>query len=399
MTSANVAERPTKTQASIHDETDGPARRAARASDDLRAPFSRQPALDGIRGLAIAMVLLGHAYGVLPGLAAAGVGLFFVLSGFLITTILLKEHERDERISLPRFYARRALRLLPALAVLLTAAVVYMAVATDGTTRSNLLRSLWTSATYVSNWFQALGQPYEPSLGHTWSLATEEQFYLIWPLLLLALCTLRRRPKLVVGILLSMIAGAAVLRGVLHVYESPIKGGLYFSPFTWADSLLIGCLAGVSFSWRLRSPRASGPALVVALSFAAVAIASGNGDLMFFGGATALGACFATIIWGALEPGPLTRVLGRPMLVRLGRISYGTYLWQGPFVWMAGRRWDGAPKVFVGTFAITASLLAASLSFRFVETPFLRVKDRLASARRKSVDEDPPTSLPKRAAP
>jgi peptidoglycan/LPS O-acetylase OafA/YrhL len=198
--------------------------------------------LDGLRGIAIVLVMLTHT-SVLPN-GYVGVDLFFALSGFLITTLLYEEWDRAGTISLTRFYKRRARRLLPALGVLIMVALVVDLVVYPMTGWSFGVKAL-TSTMFVNNWVAATGHARDlGALNPTWSLAQEEQFYLIWPLLLLLMLRRRMRPELVAAFLVGMIVLLVLISPHGHNYQ------VYYSPFTRAAELLFGCLGAVI--WRHR---------------------------------------------------------------------------------------------------------------------------------------------------
>ena len=209
--------------------------------------------LDGLRGIAIMLVLLSHT-GVLPN-GYVGVDLFFALSGFLITTLLYEEWDRAGTVSLTRFYQRRARRLLPALGVLLVLAVIVNLTVYSMTGWSVGLKDL-TSALFVNNWMAATGHAKQlGALNPTWSLAQEEQFYLVWPLLLLFMLRRRVRPELVVVLLVAMIVALVAISPAGHNYQ------VYYSPFTRAAELLFGCLGAVLWRHRMLARAAAGPAV------------------------------------------------------------------------------------------------------------------------------------------
>jgi peptidoglycan/LPS O-acetylase OafA/YrhL len=198
--------------------------------------------LDGLRGIAIVLVMLTHT-SVLPN-GYVGVDLFFALSGFLITTLLYEEWDRAGTISLTRFYKRRARRLLPALGVLIVVALVVDLVVYPMTGWSFGVKAL-TSTMFVNNWVAATGHARDlGALNPTWSLAQEEQFYLVWPLLLVLMLRRRMRPELVATLLVGMIVLLVLISPHGHNYQ------VYYSPFTRAAELLFGCLGAVI--WRHR---------------------------------------------------------------------------------------------------------------------------------------------------
>ena len=209
--------------------------------------LGRKPVLDGLRGIAILLVMLTHT-SVLPN-GYVGVDLFFALSGFLITTLLYEEWDRVGRISLRRFYGRRARRLLPALGLLIGVALIVNLLCYPMTGWPFAEKAL-TSLLFVNNWLAATGHAGDlGSLNPTWSLAQEEQFYLVWPLALLLLLRLRARPQLVAGLLLVAVG--------LLIAVAPIGNGqgysVYYSPAARAAELLFGCLGAVIWRHRLLS--------------------------------------------------------------------------------------------------------------------------------------------------
>lgn len=207
--------------------------------------LGRRPVLDGLRGIAILLVMLTHT-SVLPN-GYVGVDLFFALSGFLITTLLYEEWDRAGRISLRRFYERRARRLLPALGLLIATALLVDVLCYPLTGWPFAAKAL-TSLLFVNNWLAASGHAGDlGSLSPTWSLAQEEQFYLVWPLVLLLLLRCRTRPQFVAALLLVSIG--------LLIFAAPIGAGngysIYYSPAARAAELLFGCLGAVIWRHRL----------------------------------------------------------------------------------------------------------------------------------------------------
>ena len=206
--------------------------------------LGHRPALDGVRGIAIAGVVGYHLFN-WPRHGGYGVDLFFVLSGFLITTLLLEEHARTGRISLGNFYRRRARRLLPALGVMFGFYVFLELV--NGVLFEKLLGLLATFS-YLANFLQAWPQPslLIPGTLHLWSLATEEQFYVIWPTLLVVLLALRASSSRIAAVLLVVFAAVTAHRLLL-------AGTVPDSRLSWApdtrgvDGIAIGCLTAVAF--------------------------------------------------------------------------------------------------------------------------------------------------------
>ncbi len=220
--------------------------------------LGRRPGLDGLRGLAVISVLIGHALqkGTVNWFSASGVDLFFVLSGFLITSLLLEELADSGRVSVRRFYLRRARRLVPALLVMIAFVVVVGLMVPGYGNGPMLVGALTWSANWVkiSQWHHA-GPEFGSPLGHTWSLSVEEQFYLVWPLLLVLLSRFGRR-ALVIG----TVAGLGTAAAIPLFTSDPAH--LYYGSDTRAMPLLAGCLLAL---WMHRRPvGAARPALAAA---------------------------------------------------------------------------------------------------------------------------------------
>lgn len=322
-------------------------------------------ALDGLRGLAVLLVVAVHATGQ-PAGGQLGVDLFFVLSGFLITTLLLEERADKGRVSLGRFYARRARRLLPALALLLAAyLLIDIAKGHDG------LSTVALGGLYFGNVVQAFSHPnplVHGGLGHLWSLAEEEQFYLLWPVLV-PLVVRCRRPVAVLSLVLAILV---VYRFVLAMHGAS-HGRLYNGPDTHADGLVAGC--AIAFV-RLRRPTFALPETVAILGVGAAIIAlitrtaSVHWDVLGLPFAEA--SCVAALAAALTIPG-WAAVLSWEPLRWFGRISYSLYLWHYMLIWAFD--WRLRPL------AALLAIAVAYASTRWVEEPIRR--------RRR-----PPLSLP-----
>jgi peptidoglycan/LPS O-acetylase OafA/YrhL len=321
-------------------------------------------ALDGVRALAIILVLGRHAFG-FPSGGFLGVDLFFVLSGFLITSLLLEEHAATGRVSLRRFYVRRARRLLPALLVLLA---VYVAVA-SALGEHPLVPAL-EGLFYCANIAAAIAWHSTP-VAHLWSLAAEEQFYLVWPPLLVL--ALRRRRRLLAPLLILLLVALAVYRAELAVHGvSGIR--LDYGPDTRADGILVGCLFAV---WH-----ANGAAWLRSASRAVLLWGSGcvafwvftlnPGSLILHEVLLPLIAVyFAALVYTATTASALAAVLAARPLTYLGEISYSLYLWHIPILYIViGTQLK--PDALWSPAAVAASVAAAAISTRFVERPFRR---------------------------
>jgi len=344
-----------------------------------------RPALDGVRGIAIALVVCLHAFERPLG-GFLGVDLFFVLSGFLITTLLLEERQRNGRVSFRGFYRRRALRLVPALIVMLTAytAVAIAAAASRGELDWRHLRTMtWAvlgGFAYVSDFLQASGATVPFGLSHLWSLAIEEQFYLLWPVLLLVVLGARRRLALVV--LSSFVAAVAAHRLQLVLGGTP-HARINFAPDTRFDSIFVGCFFGVLFSrgavqWASQRVRAALITASLATVLVLVALGGALGHALPLGFFTLFAvACGLAICEIASSPdGGLAHALSIRPLVFLGRISYSLYLWHVPVLMACGALTAGGlPRsTSLELFGVAASVGVAYASYYLVELPFLRRK-------------------------
>ncbi len=334
--------------------------------------LGHRPALDGVRGLAIAGVLLTHAqsHGALPSLVPGGhlgVTVFFVLSGFLITTLLLEEYQRDQAIGLRDFYLRRAARLVPALLVLLP---VHALVWSFEVSVATVLLALVPMLLYVTNLMRAHAVMHLAGTTFGWSLAIEEQFYLGWPPLLKRVLERGRSWLLPVGACLTVIAVAVVLRATLADRDG-WSGWLYYSTVTRIDALAVGCLAALA-RWRYRLPwvRLAGWTALAWLGYAYARYAADLPEMFTVGLlGTSLATAAVVLAVTAAPTGWLARILSQRGLVRLGALSYGLYLWNLlPF-----QTWEiltGARPGTVGTaLCLILGYAAAALSYRLVEQP------------------------------
>jgi peptidoglycan/LPS O-acetylase OafA/YrhL len=335
-----------------------------------------RPALDGIRAIAILLVLALHGRLLHGGFL--GVDLFFVLSGFLITALLVQEWEGRQTISLRRFYIRRARRLLPALAAAV-AGVGLIYVALPHVSRGlGFGLSLAAVAGYAGNWVAAFssGRPLG-LLSHTWSLAIEEQFYIVWPALLVF--ALRRRcPRALLGMLLLGVAAMSALDRYLTWHGGHLAWA-YNRTDAHADGLLLGCatlLLVFHPGARLLRTCLQGIGLpVVVLALLALAVHGLRFDSVApyeYGIALVNVAAAVLIAHVVLAPGSaIARLLALRPLAWIGARSYGIYLYHFPiFLCVAPQTLHLNKYSFVAV-VIPITLVAAAVSYRFIERPFL----------------------------
>ena len=350
------------------------------------------PGLDGLRAVAVLGVLFYHAdVSWMPG-GFLGVDVFFVLSGYLITALLLAEFRNKREISLKQFYLRRARRLLPALFLVL-GAVSLFAVIFLPEEITKLRGDVIAALGYATNWYQifhhqsyfdAVGRP--PMLQHLWSLAVEEQFYLVWPLLVVGMLKLwkgRRRPMLIAT--LSGVAASTILLTALSVSRGyPLAhdpSRVYFGTDTRISTMLVG--AALALVWapsRLseRVPR-GGIQVLDAIGVIALAVllwifftVSQFSNALYRGGFLGVAVVSAVVIAVTVHPAAHLSawVLGHKPLRWLGERSYGIYLWHWPIFMVTRPTLDiwltGFPNLVL-RFALTIG--AAALSFRYVEQP------------------------------
>ena len=350
-----------------------------------RLPY--MPGVDGLRALAVAAVVIYHlGAGWLPG-GFLGVNVFFVISGYLITSLLLAEHRRTGHIELVRFWMRRARRLLPALFAMIVVVLAVMVLVHPGEV-ARLRGAVLASFGYVANWYFAFAhvsyfeQFGRPSIfQHLWSLAVEEQFYLVWPpVIALGLVLMGRRWLLAgVGVL---IAGSTLLAWLLwEPFTDPSR--IYYG----TDTRAVGLLAGVALAFVLPPTRlgpVKSPGARNLLDLVGIAALGGLivlmltlGDLdrgLYQGGFLLLGITTAVLIAVVAHPSSrLGKAFGVSAIVWIGVRSYGIYLWHWPVIMLTrGNQdvpFDGPPLVAM---QIALTLGVAALSYHYIETPFRR---------------------------
>ena len=343
--------------------------------------LSRRPGLTGLRALAVTAVVLTHLRLPIGEGGFVGVDLFFVLSGFLITVLLLEERQQHGRIRVLAFYRRRAFRLIPALLLLLVVQVLLaLAVLPSGPKRTVLASVPWVGA-YVANWGLISHRGFGfGQLAHTWSLAVEEQFYLIWPLVLAL--TLRLRHGRAVAAALAIVGSLAAIAVRVTLWnEGAHIWRIYGGTDTRADQLLIGCLLAIAFNagmlHRFAGSLSRVAAVVGVLGLAAVALSNLAWDNSIYDtvGMTGTALLAALAIIGVLlaDESRLTAALSARPLVGLGIISYGVYLWQVPVVRLLVKIAPTAPGALRALAAIPMIIAIASASYVLVERPLMAV--------------------------
>jgi peptidoglycan/LPS O-acetylase OafA/YrhL len=347
------------------------------------------PSLNGLRAISIALVIVGHLAGTrnapfflehLEHVGNVGVRVFFVISGFLITSLLLREFDATQRISLKAFYLRRTLRIFPAfycyvgIILLLTATGLAHVSVTDTlhaiTYTSNYHVDTYTSGRPLWSW----------DFNHLWSLAVEEQFYLIWPCLLVLL-----RPRQAILVAAIVIVMCPICRWVMWYDLGATPTGMTRRFHAVADALATGCVLAGIFNWLGRSQRylsfaSSWFGLLIPLTGLVASLGVGALGMGYYyvWGQTLANVSIALLIDRCLRwpNSPVGQFLNWRLLVFVGTLSYSLYLWQEPFLNPMDDRafFTGFPQNLV--FALTAALI----SYYVVESPFLRLKSRFAAS-------------------
>lgn len=353
---------------------------------DLVRPSNRIPSLDGFRAISIVMVLFGHLGGTrgfpegaargvqhwLGDIAHLGVLVFFVISGFLITSLLLSEREKTGTIGLKQFYLRRVLRIFPAFYAL----ILVLAVATGLGWIHLTGRDFGFALTYTTNYDSVRSW----QVGHLWSLAVEEQFYLLWPLALLVLREKRALVFAVAAVFIGPLVRVVIAEYVVHVDPQSALANTAIFPAMF-DYLATGCALALlrpwllTRRWYLRITASRWLLLAVPLVFL-INRFDGYMAIMLFG-SPILNVCLALLIESCTRhdrtlPG---RFLNWKPVAALGVLSYSLYLWQQPFIDRQSDAWVNAfpQNVLLG-------LVAALLSYFVVERAFLGLRKRLRRA-------------------
>jgi peptidoglycan/LPS O-acetylase OafA/YrhL len=345
------------------------------------------PEFDGLRGFAVTVVMLLHANISFFKGGFIGVDMFFVLSGFLITSLLVREYYRQQHINLKHFYLRRIMRLGPALLVFLAIfACLSFFILDHEKSQSNLI-DIFIAIFYFTNWAWVFHIHINPPhfLAHTWSLAIEEQFYILWPIMLITLLK-STRSRISIAIIVTVLTLASwSLRTYLAVLGSSIDR-LYSGFDTRAGALFIGCLLGFVTSSDLidkyhpsrlgKILKFTSPLCLIGLLFFCIVVRSYENIYMYYWGFSVVEILTAIILMDILilQKSLIKLIFSRKLLIWIGKISYGLYLWHYPiFITMRVIGFRGLRLLVIG---YCISFLVASASYYFFERPILDLKNR-----------------------
>jgi peptidoglycan/LPS O-acetylase OafA/YrhL len=338
-----------------------------------------RPQIDGLRAIAV-LAVVGYHAGVGPSAGLVGVDVFFVISGYLITSLLQRERATHGRIDLLAFYARRFRRLLPALFVVELATVGgALALLAPGVERLDVTRAATASLLFVANFFfqSHTGATFDHArhhpLSHLWSLAVEEQFYLVWPLLLGLL--LRLRPRALAASIVALAVGSLVLAEVL-IRSTPLLAFYQMPPRFW--ELAVGGLIAVRVPGQLPDGRAFAYAGVI------IVLATCATPITHFPGLGVAPAVLGTAlvlhaVHGSSKLGLVGAALSSRPVVLVGLVSYSLYLWHWPLLAIERSMHAGESPLGVRLALVACAMVLAWLSWRFVERPFRRADARTSN--------------------
>ncbi|MBC2313741.1 acetyltransferase [Listeria welshimeri] len=349
--------------------------------------YSRKyvPSIDGLRALAVIAVIAYHLNFSWAKGGFIGVDIFFVLSGYLITNILLTQWEKNQTLQLKQFWLRRFRRLIPAAYVMIVVVVIF-SVLFHSEILKNLRGDAIASFFYVSNWwfifhnvsyFDSFGMP--SPLKNLWSLAIEEQFYLIWPVFLLVFLRWVKNPKLLLKIVIGLGLLSAIWMTILYVPGTD-PSRVYYGTDTRLFDLLSGC--ALAFVWPFNRlspniPKRSKAALNIAgtisilFFFLITALVSEYQPFLYRGGLLFVAIMGAVMIATIAHPASyLSKIFSFKPLRWIGTRSYGIYLWHYPIITLTTPVLEiGQPSIWRSILQVAATFIIAELSFRYIETP------------------------------
>jgi peptidoglycan/LPS O-acetylase OafA/YrhL len=384
----------------------GPSAPAPDPANAKLFSLGNRPPLTGIRAVGIAIVLVFHSnFKTLPG-AWVALGVFFVLSGFLITAMLAGEQQRTGRISLSKFYSRRGVRLLPPLFMAVALLGLYALIVPVGNAANRLWGDAGSAIFYVSDYRSAFG--HEPFLGfmaHCWSLAVEEQFYLIWAaLFLVAVRYGNRRVAYALACLGIVICAVNRIRIVLEAahWNSYVAGRVYYAFDTRADALFLGCLLGLIATgghldnWRPLAKRVltvSAVAATAAMIWIILTVGLAARSLPLWWLPISEVACGVVIVYFVVKPEGLgSRMMGASLLVSIGNMSYTIYIIHWPIYVAISPytvRWSYWTTELV-RLAIIFPL--AAVSWYVMERPLMRWRRKVMDPTREVAASSPSTA-------
>ncbi len=356
-----------------------PSTEAFASAFKAKLALSYLPALDGIRAVAVFLVIFYHfGFSRVPG--GTGVTIFFVLSGFLITWLLLRENEKDGTISLKKFYRRRILRIFPAFYAYWLGLVLLMTV----TGKTMVWPQAISALLYVTNYYNIIFGDPNTGFSHTWSLSIEEQFYLLWPFVFLWLINdLKKMTVLLVCIIIAVWIHRVILYSVFDVWQ-----GYFYEAFdTRMDSLMMGCLVAVLLRrgvmmpfWKILCYNQFMPLIILALLTVSIYCEQGfiprYRDVVGLAVNPLLIALFLVQMLN-LSSFYIWRWIDWPVMRYLGRLSYSLYLYQQITL-------GGAKKLFVHESvlvqliaAVAVTVIVAACSYHIIELPFLKLKNTI----------------------
>lgn len=348
-----------------------------------------RPAIDGLRAMAILLVMLHHgaaflvpsAFGVFVTGGFLGVDLFFVLSGFLITSLLVERWEFEGERGFGRFYLRRALRLLPAVLFLLVIHIVFIALVHPELLGPALGTTL-AVLTYSANYAAVFAGTNSPHLGHMWSLAVEEQFYLVFPFVLIGLLSAGVSRRWIVRLTVVAVIAVSLWRAALFGGTADWSA-IYRRTDVRLDAMLIGALLALIYHRlplsRLSAATVSAAGTAAAGGFLAAALLLQRDQPVLYQGGFTLIAVLAAVMVAVTVDGRWSwcRLLETRPVVMIGRLSYSLYLWHyGVFVFV-GEIGAGLPAPVRVVLGFTGAFAGAAISYVAVERPMLRMKARL----------------------